>query len=64
VSIYLGLGLRPQRCHPMVEQVNEAALRTHFSRLHQAIAQTAAAMPPHGEWLARLTGVQPAASQR
>jgi tryptophan halogenase len=53
VSIYLGLGLIPDRHDPFVDQVDEKALREHFGRLRTAIAQTAAAMPQHGEFVAR-----------
>jgi len=57
LSIYLGLGLLPERYNPLVDQLDEQILRTHFSRLRHAIAQTAAAMPQHGDFLARY--VQP-----
>jgi Tryptophan halogenase len=53
VSIYFGLGLLPERHDPFVDQVDEAALRTHFTRLRAAIAQTAAAMPQHGDYIQR-----------
>ena len=53
VSIYLGLGLLPERYDPFVDQVDEQALREHFARLRSAIAQTAAAMPQHGDFIAR-----------
>ncbi len=52
VSIFLGLGLRPEAYDPFVDRMDEQALRTHFARLHSAIAQTAAAMPSHGEFIA------------
>ncbi len=53
VSIYLGLGLKPERLDPFVEQVDEHALRTHFLRLRQAIAGTVAAMPDHAAYIER-----------
>ena len=53
VSIYLGLGLRPERHDPFVDHVDGKALRDHFARVHDAIAQTAAAMPAHGDFIAR-----------
>ncbi len=51
VSIYLGLGLRPARLDPFIDQVDEQALLTHFARVRQAIAGTVAAMPDHAAYL-------------
>lgn len=54
VSLYLGLGLQPQRYDPLVDRISSAALLNHFSRLRSAIAQTVAGMPGHADYLARL----------
>jgi tryptophan halogenase len=54
VSLYLGLGLRPQSYDPFVDRIDAAALLTHFSRLRSAIAQTVASMPSHADYIARL----------
>ena len=51
VSIYLGLGLRPERLDRFVLQVDEQALLTHFARLRQAIAGTVAGMPDHAAYI-------------
>ncbi|MFZ2987082.1 tryptophan halogenase family protein [Ideonella sp.] len=51
VSIYLGLGLRPERWDPRVDRVDEGALRRHFSRLRQGLSEAAAAMPLHGDFI-------------
>jgi len=57
VSLYFGLGLWPQRLDPFVHQLPEAALRTHFDRVRQAIAGTVARMPGHGQFLADVWSV-------
>ncbi|RZL33697.1 MAG: tryptophan 7-halogenase [Rubrivivax sp.] len=53
VSLFMGLGLRPESYDPFVEHVDEAALVQHFARLRQVIAQTAADMPDHGDYIRR-----------
>jgi len=53
VSLYFGLGLWPERHDPFVDQVPEAALRSHFERVRQAVAGTVDRMPDHGAYLAR-----------
>jgi hypothetical protein len=53
VSILFGLGVMPSGHDPFVDRVDEAQLRTHFIRLRAAISHTVAAMPDHGEYIAR-----------
>ncbi len=53
VALFLGLGLQPAGYDPMVELLDEQALRTHFARLREAIAGTVAGFPDHAEYIAR-----------
>jgi tryptophan halogenase len=53
VSLFLGLGLWPQRHDPLLGQVELQALRTHFERLRTAISQTVDGMPDHGAFIDR-----------
>ncbi|HEY1394300.1 MAG TPA: tryptophan 7-halogenase, partial [Methylibium sp.] len=53
ISIMFGLGLAPQAYDPFVDLIEEDALRTHFTRLREAIANTVAAMPDHAHFIAR-----------
>jgi tryptophan halogenase len=51
MSLFLGLGLWPERLDPLLAQIDEQALRQHFERLRQAISQTVDAMPDHGAFI-------------
>jgi len=53
ISIMFGLGLAPRTLDPFVELVDEDALRTHFARLHKAIAGTVAGVPHHTDFVER-----------
>jgi len=53
VSLLMGLGATPQAHDPLADRLDGARLREHFARLREAIAQTAAAMPEHGAYIAR-----------
>ena len=53
VSLFLGLGLVPERYDPFVDHIDPEALLQHFARLRQAIAQTAADMPLHADYIRR-----------
>ena len=53
VSLFLGLGLRPQSLDPFIDHLDPEALLQHFARLRQAIAQTAAGMPGHAAYIAQ-----------
>ena len=59
VSLFLGLGLVPQSCDPFVDQVDPQALLQHFARLRQAIAQTAAGMPLHADYIRQHAQARP-----
>ncbi|HJV59795.1 MAG TPA: tryptophan halogenase family protein [Albitalea sp.] len=52
-SMMYGLGLVPRTQEPFVGLVDEQTLRTHFKRLHEAIAGTVAAMPDHTAFIDR-----------
>ncbi|CAM4024124.1 tryptophan halogenase family protein [Roseateles saccharophilus] len=53
VSLFLGLGLQPESHDPFVDHIDAKALLQHFTRLRQAIAQTAAGVPDHGDYIER-----------
>ncbi len=53
ISMMYGLGLVPRTQEPFVGLVDEKALRTHFMKLHQAIAGTVASMPQHAAFIDR-----------
>ncbi|MFG6433767.1 tryptophan halogenase family protein [Roseateles sp. LYH14W] len=60
VSLFMGLGLRPEAYDPFVDHVDEATLVHHFARLRQAIHETAAGMPDHGDYITRHVKALPA----
>jgi tryptophan halogenase len=60
VSLFMGLGLKPEAYDPFVDHVDEGALVQHLVRVRQAIAQTAAGMPDHGDYIARHAKAAPA----
>jgi tryptophan halogenase len=53
VSILLGLGVLPRTHDPLVDRVDEGALRTHLARVREAVARTVAGMPDHGAYIER-----------
>jgi tryptophan halogenase len=53
LSLLFGLGVMPRSYDPFVDAIDEDQLRTHFIRLRAAIAHTVAAMPAHGDYIAR-----------
>jgi tryptophan halogenase len=59
VSIFLGLGLIPQGHDPLVDLIDETALRTHFTRVRAAIAGTVGRMPDHADYIARHVRADP-----
>jgi hypothetical protein len=59
ISLLYGLGVKPQALDPFVELVDEAALRTHFTRLREAIAGTVAGMPDHTDYINRHAKASP-----
>ncbi|RZJ04416.1 MAG: tryptophan 7-halogenase, partial [Rubrivivax sp.] len=60
VSLFLGLGLKPEALDPFIDLIDEGALVQHFARLRQAIHQTVAGMPGHGDYINRHTKAPPA----
>jgi tryptophan halogenase len=64
ISMMFGLGLRPRAHDPFVELVDESALRTHLTRLREAIAGTVAAMPDHTRYIERHAKADPLPSGR
>lgn len=59
ISIMFGLGLVPKAHDPFAELVDETGLRTHFKRLHAAIAGTVAGMPDQTEFIQRYAKADP-----
>jgi len=53
ISILFGLGVEPRSWDPLIDRIDEQALRTHFARLRSAIAGTVAGMPDHADYIAR-----------
>jgi hypothetical protein len=53
ISIMAGLGVVPRSHDPIVDTIDDQALRTHFRRLREAIAGTVAAMPDHTDYIER-----------
>ena len=62
VSLFMGLGLRPQVYDPFVDLIGEAALLEHFVKLRRAIQQTAAGMPSHDDYIDRHVKAPPLAA--
>jgi tryptophan halogenase len=60
ISLMAGLGVMPRSEDPFVELVDEQAVRTHFSRLHAAIAGTVAGMPLHAQYIEQAAKAPPA----
>ena len=59
ISIMFGLGLEPKAHDPFADLVDDAALRTHFTRLREAIAGTVAGMPDHTDFIHRYAKADP-----
>ncbi|CAN7463940.1 tryptophan 7-halogenase [Pseudoduganella sp. LjRoot289] len=54
LSVLLGLGVLPERHNPMVDLLDEQAVRLHFERLRTGIQAAAHAMPDHAAYIERL----------
>ncbi|HZW60072.1 MAG TPA: tryptophan 7-halogenase [Woeseiaceae bacterium] len=54
VAAWLAAGLWPAQHDPLLDRMDPAGLDSHFTRLREAIAAAVAALPAHGEYLARL----------
>lgn len=52
-SIFMGLGVMPERYDPYVDLVDGDVVRRHLKGVREAIRQTVRAMPSHGDFLAR-----------
>jgi tryptophan halogenase len=61
LSLYFGLGLFPETYDPFVDLMDVDQIATHFERLRQVIARTAAASPDHAEFIARNCKASPPA---
>ncbi|MCE4556650.1 tryptophan halogenase family protein [Roseateles cellulosilyticus] len=59
VSLFLGLGCRPERHDPLLRQVDDQALLGHFERLRHAIAATVSDMPDHAAFIERHVCAEP-----
>ncbi len=53
VSVLLGQNVRPQSYDPLVDSLNEQAVRGNLARLKSLIRRTAEAMPSHGAFIAQ-----------
>jgi glycine/D-amino acid oxidase-like deaminating enzyme len=51
LSVLLGLGVLPERHNPMVDLLDEQAVRVHFERLRAGIQATVNAMPDHAAYI-------------
>jgi hypothetical protein len=54
LSVLLGLGVQPERHNPMLDLLDEQAVRLHFERLRAGIQAAANAMPDHAAYIERL----------
>jgi flavin-dependent dehydrogenase len=54
MSVLLGLGVLPERHNPMVDLLDEQAVRLHFERLRAGIQAAANAMPDHAAYIESL----------
>ena len=52
-SLFLGLDCWPERHDPLLAQVDEQTLRTHFERLRTSISRAVDDMPDHGAFIAK-----------
>ena len=53
IAMYLGLGIMPQTYDPLVDLLDEQALRGHFSRIRAMVAQAVDSMPTQADFIAR-----------
>jgi tryptophan halogenase len=49
----LGQRIVPKAYHPMVDEMPEDRLVEHVEGMRRTLAQAAASMPTHQEWIAR-----------
>jgi tryptophan halogenase len=55
-AVLMGQGLRAQDYNPLLDSFSDADNKAHLDRVRQQIAQAAASLPSHEEYLRRLTG--------
>lgn len=53
LAILLGLGVMPKRYNPLLDTMDPRTLLAHFARVRDVIQNTVAAMPDHGDYIAR-----------
>ncbi len=53
VQVMMGQGIVPERHHPMAAKLTPHELDRLLSTLRRQVADTAASMPPHGDYVAR-----------
>ena len=53
VQVMLGQRIVPKAYHPMVDEMPEERLVEHVEGMRRTLAQAAASMPTHQEWIAR-----------
>jgi len=52
LSLYIGLGVIPERYDPFVDLIPLNQLRTHFARIRQSVAQAVGTMPSMDDYIA------------
>jgi tryptophan halogenase len=55
-AVMMGQGLRATDYNPLLDSFTEADNTAHLARVRQQIAQAAASLPSHEEYLRRLIG--------
>ena len=53
VQVMMGQGILPERHHPIAEKLGDDELDRLLSMLRRNVADAAATMPPHAEYVAR-----------
>lgn len=59
-SLFLGLGILPERHDPYIDLVDAEQVRRHLWGVHDSIRRAVELMPSHGEFVARVAGGPPA----
>jgi tryptophan halogenase len=53
VAVFMGQGVWPRRCEALAEAADPAMIRAQFTRIREAIAQSACAMPTHAAFIGK-----------
>lgn len=53
VAVYLGQGIKPQRYHPLVDQLNDHQLQHFLGGIRNTLVEQIKGMPSHSETIAR-----------